>query len=155
MPAKPAPAKVVRTPKPATQPPPLPLTQPQVAQAPKPQPAKPAAAPCRNCGVIDAVRAIEKKGEGSGLGAVAGGVLGGVLGHQVGSGRGNDLATIAGAVGGALAGHEIEKNTKKGFTYQIVVLYEDGTTGLFSQDTAPTWQPGDKVRVENGVIMAR
>jgi hypothetical protein len=39
--------------------------------------------------------------------------------------------------------------------YQIVVRYEDGTKGLFTQATPPTWRSGDKVRVINGVIQGR
>src|SRR5439155_11433061 len=34
-------------------------------------------AACANCGVIEAVRPVQQKGQGTGLGAVAGGVLGG------------------------------------------------------------------------------
>src|SRR6185503_2756167 len=67
---------------------------------------------CKECGVVQSVREVEKQGEGTGLGAVAGGVVGGVVGHQIGSGRGNDVATVVGAVGGAVAGHQIEKHVK-------------------------------------------
>src|SRR4051794_1100115 len=48
----------------------------------------PVAAKCSECGVIQSVREIDTKGEGSGLGAVGGAVAGGVLGHQVGNGDG-------------------------------------------------------------------
>lgn len=131
-----------------------------VAKAPEGQQiteTAPAAKPapiCRDCGVIDNVRAVEEKGEGTGLGAVAGGVLGGVLGHQVGGGRGKDLATVAGAVGGAVAGHQVEKNVRKVTHYEVTVRYDDGTTQVFKQDAAPTWRSGDRVKVVNGVIMA-
>src|SRR5512134_3076205 len=44
---------------------------------PKPPAPQVAAAPvCTNCGVVESVRAIKRKGEASGVGAVAGGVLG-------------------------------------------------------------------------------
>src|ERR1700682_4124140 len=49
--------------------------------------AAPPSASCTTCGVVESIRYVEKKGEGSGVGAIAGGVLGGVLGHQIGSGR--------------------------------------------------------------------
>jgi outer membrane lipoprotein SlyB len=65
------------------------------------------------CGVVESIRYVVQKGEGSGVGAIAGGVLGGVLGHQIGSGRGNTAATIVGAGAGAYAGNEVEKNAKK------------------------------------------
>jgi outer membrane lipoprotein SlyB len=110
---------------------------------------------CRECAVIEEIREIEKDGEGSGGGAVAGGVVGGVLGHRIGSGRGNDIATVLGAIGGAVAGHHIEKNVNKTKEYQIFVRYEDGSRGLFTQGTPPSWRPGDKVKIVDGVIRDR
>lgn len=43
---------------------------------------------CLDCGVVESVRAVEVKGQGSGLGAVAGGVAGALLGNQIGNGNG-------------------------------------------------------------------
>ena len=86
--------------------------------------------------------------------AVGGAVVGGVLGHQVGSGRGKDLATILGAIGGGLGGNQIEKNVKKETEYQIVVRYDNGTKGLFTQSTPPSWHQGDRVRIINGAIQS-
>lgn len=153
-PAKPRPKPVARAEPPR-----------QVAQIESPRQAVPdvippppppvVAAACRECAVIEEVREMEKAGQASGGGAVAGGVVGGVLGHQVGSGRGNDVATVLGAIGGAIAGHQIEKNAKKTRQYQIVVRYEDGTKGLFTQDTPPAWRPGDKVKIVDGAIRDR
>ena len=45
----------------------------------------PAKVRCAECGVIESMREIDVRGEGTGLGAVGGAVVGGVLGHQVGS----------------------------------------------------------------------
>lgn len=123
-------------------PPPAPI-----AQA---EPMKPA---CNDCGTIESVREVQKKGEGSGLGAVAGGVLGGLLGNQVGGGRGRDVMTVVGAVGGAVAGHQVEKSTKSTVSYDVTVRFEDGTTRTIQQSTAPVWRPGDRVRVINSEIV--
>jgi outer membrane lipoprotein SlyB len=109
---------------------------------------------CHECGVIESVREVEKKGEGSGVGAVAGGVAGGVLGHQTGGGRGKDVMTLLGAIGGAVAGHEIEKNVKKVKSYEVAIRFEDGSSRLISQDNPPAWRQGDKVKVVNGMIAA-
>lgn len=143
--------KAVHAPKPAAEP--VAALPAPVAQQPAVQPAPPP--PCRNCGTIEAVREIEQKGEGTGLGAVAGGVGGAILGNQIGRGRGRDAATVLGAVGGAVAGHQIEKSVRKVIKYEVVVRYEDGSSQSFMQDAQPAWRSGDKVRVENGVIMAR
>jgi outer membrane lipoprotein SlyB len=113
------------------------------------------AAVCANCGVVESVQTQEAKGKGTGLGAVGGAVVGGVLGHQVGSGRGNDLATVAGAIGGGFAGNEIERNVKKTHSYVIRVRMEDGSYRTITQPTDPSVATGDRVRVENGKIVAR
>lgn len=149
--------KPVHAPKPAAKTtlepaaPPMAQTPSQPVLAPTPPPPP----PCRNCGTVEAIREIQLKGEGTGLGAVAGGVGGAIIGSQIGRGHGRDAATVLGAVGGAVAGHEIEKNARKTVKYDIVVRYEDGTSQSFRQDAQPAWRPGDKVRVENNVIMAR
>jgi len=156
--AQPEPAKPVE---PRAQPRPKPVARsepprpaPRAFVAPPPSSPVVVAAVCHECAVIEEVREVEKAGQASGVGAVGGGVVGGVLGHQVGSGRGKDLATILGAVGGAIAGNQVEKTVKKEKEYQIVVRYDDGNRGLFTQATPPSWHKGDKVKVINGTILA-
>ena len=109
---------------------------------------------CAECGVIQSVREVATKGEGSGIGAVGGAVVGGLLGHQVGSGRGQDIATVVGAVGGVVAGNEIEKRVKSGKSYEITVRFEDGSSRVINEANAPTWRTGDRVKVINGVIQS-
>ena len=123
------------------------------AVTPPPPPAV-VAAICRECGVIEDVRTVEKAGQASGVGAVGGAVVGGVLGHQVGSGRGKDLATVLGALGGAFGGNQVEKEVKKEKEYQIVVRYDDGSRSTITQSTQPAWHRGDRVKVINGAIQA-
>lgn len=125
-------------------PPPVPATEIETARA------RPA---CFDCGRIESVRQVERKGEGSGLGAVAGGVLGGLLGNQTGGGRGRDVMTVVGAVGGAIAGHQIEKSNKKSVYYEVTVRFEDGTTRTLQQTSEPAWRMGDRVRVINSEIV--
>ena len=110
---------------------------------------------CRDCGTIESVREVAREAEGSGIGAVAGGVLGGVLGNQVGQGRGRDLATVVGVIGGAVAGNQVEKAQKRVVQYEVTVRFEDGTSRVFSQDTPSAWRSGDRVKVENGLLLAR
>jgi len=149
--AKPKPVAKVEPPRtaaPAAVPPPPPM----VAAVPPPPPR--VAAVCRECAVIEEIREVEKAGSASGVGAVGGAVVGGVLGHQVGRGRGKDVATVLGAIGGSIAGNQIEKNAKKTMEYQIWVRYENGSKGMFTQATPPSWRIGDKVKVINGAIQS-
>ncbi|NJM33308.1 MAG: glycine zipper 2TM domain-containing protein [Limnobacter sp.] len=93
--------------------------------------------------------------QGTGAGAVAGGVTGAVLGKQFGNGNGQKAMTVLGAVGGALLGNKIEKEVVRAVQrYEVSVTFEDGTTGVYSFDQDPYWQPGDKVKVVNGRITA-
>ncbi len=109
---------------------------------------------CSDCGVVESIRAVQTKGQGSGLGAVAGGVLGGVLGNQIGRGGGRTAMTVVGAGAGAYAGHEIEKNANKSVSYQVRVRMNDGTYRTFHQRSEPALSVGQKVRVTNDGIVA-
>jgi outer membrane lipoprotein SlyB len=110
-------------------------------------------ASCFNCGVVQSVNVVEVEGKGSGIGVVTGGVLGGLLGNQVGQGNGKTVATVVGAAGGAYAGNKVEKNINKVKAYDIVVRMHDGGTRTFHQNTDPGLASGDKVKIENEVVI--
>lgn len=107
---------------------------------------------CRNCGVVDSIREIKVKGEGTGVGAVGGAVVGGLLGNMVGAGRGKALATVAGAVGGGLGGNAIEKNVRSTVEHRMVVRLDDGTTRAFTQANPFPYGVGERIRIVNGHV---
>jgi len=109
-------------------------------------------APCSNCGVVESVRRVEHRPQGSGVGAVGGAVLGGLLGNQVGGGHGRQLATVAGAVGGAVAGNQIEGNMKTTYSWDIVVRMDNGNKRTLHASAAPQWRNGDPVRIVKGQL---
>ncbi|MDD1625798.1 MAG: glycine zipper 2TM domain-containing protein [Methylococcaceae bacterium] len=111
-----------------------------------------ARAACNECGTVTDVKTIKIEGQGSGVGAVAGGVLGGVVGHQVGGGRGKDLATVGGLVGGAYVGHQVEKKSKSGTRYHVLVEMEDGSSKTFKYSSKTSYQVGDRVKVKKGKL---
>lgn len=121
-------------------------------QQPAPGTARGQAASCANCGVIVSIRAVEVKGEASGIGVVAGGVTGAVVGNQIGRGDTRTLMAVAGAAGGALAGNEIEKHVRKRTVYRVVVRLDDGTTRTVSQPSAPAFAVGERVRVQGNAL---
>ncbi len=108
---------------------------------------------CLNCGVIESIKLVELKGEGSGAGAVAGGVVGAVVGNEIGAGRGKTLATVAGAAGGAYAGNEIEKSMKKSTHFRVTVRMNNGSVRTITQKTDPGFKTGDSVKIENGTLV--
>lgn len=109
---------------------------------------------CAECGVVENIRETTRKAQPSGLGVIAGGILGGILGNQVGGGHGRDVATVVGAIGGGFAGNEVEKSTRGTQQYQIVVRLDDGSSRVITQDSMPTWRIGDRVRINNGTLLA-
>ena len=113
------------------------------------------AAVCAQCGVIESIRAVEVKGQGSGIGAVAGGVTGAVVGSQFGHGNGRTALGVLGAAGGAYAGHEIEKNIRKSTVWRVGVRMDDGSVRTLNQSTQPAFSVGEKIKVVNGALAAR
>jgi outer membrane lipoprotein SlyB len=111
-----------------------------------PLPTQPAVAACTNCGIVEGVRPVQRKGEGTGVGAVAGGVIGGALGSRMGAGNGRTAMTVLGAVGGGMAGHEIEKRARSETVYEVQVRMDDGTLRTFTRTEAPA--PGARVQIE-------
>ena len=105
---------------------------------------------CADCGVIQSMRYVEEKGQGSGVGAVTGGVLGGVVGHQFGSGRGNTAATIVGAGAGAYAGHQVEKEVKKKKYWSVSVRMDDGSVRNLTYSDRPPANEGERVKLLDG-----
>jgi outer membrane lipoprotein SlyB len=122
-----------------------------VRHQPAPAPA-PERSVCNNCGVIESVREIKTRAEGSGVGAAGGAVLGGLLGNQVGGGHGRQLATVAGAIGGAVAGNQIEGHVKASTSYDVTVRMENGESRVIHQTSQPNWSTGSQVRIVDGAI---
>ncbi|WP_256077631.1 glycine zipper 2TM domain-containing protein [Massilia sp. YIM B04103] len=114
--------------------------------------AQSAAAPavCHHCGVVEAVRTIRTRANGSGVGAAGGAVVGGLLGHQIGGGSGRDLATIAGAIGGAVVGNQVEGNLNARTSYAVTVRLDDGKRRTFH--SAAAWQQGERIRIVKGQL---
>lgn len=119
---------------------------PRVAAA-QPQAAAPV---CADCGVVESVRAVKRKGQASGVGAVAGGVVGAAVGNQFGKGNGRSAMTVLGAVGGGFAGHEVEKQVKSVVVQEVTVRMDDGSLRKIDQSTAPA--VGQRVTVQGKTL---
>jgi len=110
------------------------------------------AAACRDCGVVDSIREIKVKGQGTGVGAVGGAVVGGLVGNMVGAGRGKALATVAGAVGGGFGGNAIEKNVRSTVEHQMIVRLDNGASRTFTQASPFPYREGERVRIVDGHV---
>jgi outer membrane lipoprotein SlyB len=136
-----APKKIAST---NSNPPQIASGYPPVVQAAPAQPV------CKNCGTIESVTPVTRKGQASGVGAVAGGVLGGVVGNQFGKGNGRAAMTVLGALGGGVAGHHVERNMKKTTVYAVRVRMQDGSSKTIEQANAPA--VGARVVVDGNAV---
>jgi outer membrane lipoprotein SlyB len=165
-PTPPAPAKPVQkkpvvhktAPKPATNvayndygtpPPPPPYAQAPAAPVETPRPvAQPG-----NLATVQAVREVKDAGASTALGPIAGGIAGAVLGNQIGRGHGSQkVITVLGAAGGAVAGNAIEKQARGTTHWEVDVRRDDGTNETVRSDVAPSYQPGQRVRLIDGKL---
>ncbi len=152
-PAQPQQAQAQPQTAPQAPPAPAPVQQPQYAQQPAQQaPAQPAY--CQSCGTVEAISAVKTEGHGTGIGAVGGAVAGGVVGNQFGSGGGRTAMTLLGALGGGVAGNSVEKHIRSTTSYSVRVRMETGKTRYFTYHEAPPFQQGQRVRIENGTLVA-
>lgn len=140
---------------------PAPAQQPQYAQQQQAQPAPqyapqqpPQPAYCSSCGTVAAISAVRQEGHGTGIGAVGGAVAGGLIGNQFGAGGGRAAMTVLGAVGGGFAGNSVEKHIRSTTSYSVRVRMENGKMRYFTYHEAPPFQQGQRVRVENGTLVA-
>jgi outer membrane lipoprotein SlyB len=97
---------------------------------------------CADCGVVEAVNAVEVDGNGKVIGTLAGGALGALLGSQI-------------AVGGALIGREIARRQGHSVKYEVVVRLNQGERRVLVQESAPSVKVGDAVRVVGDQVEPR
>jgi len=106
---------------------------------------------CPECGTVTGIREIEKPRK-VGAGTATGAVIGGVLGYAIGGPHNRGVGTAVGAVGGGVAGNVIENNAAEGKTYEIGVLFDDGSSRAIQQQSHPGLTQGSRVRLVNGVL---
>jgi outer membrane lipoprotein SlyB len=132
----------------------VPQQAPQAAPQQSAQQPAPQAAYCPTCGTVVAISAVRHEGHGTGIGAVGGAVAGGVVGNQFGAGGGRTAMTLLGALGGGLAGNSVEKHLRSTTSYSVRVHMEDGKTRYFTYHEPPPFRDGERVRVQNGGLVA-
>jgi outer membrane lipoprotein SlyB len=88
-------------------------------------------------------------------GTVIGGVVGGALGNTIGAGAGRAAATVLGAVAGAAVGNNLATRSSYGNyagpVYRVWVATDSGVMRTYDV-SATNLRPGDRVRIDNGVI---
>jgi outer membrane lipoprotein SlyB len=90
----------------------------------------------------------------SAAGGVIGAIVGGLLGNQIGSGSGRAAATVLGAAGGAVVGSQAGRTMPyAGYpVYRVTVQTDQGHIRTYDVNATGDLRPGDRVRIENGVI---
>jgi outer membrane lipoprotein SlyB len=121
-------------------------------------PAQTYAVPSVEYGRVTNVAVVDHGTRGSGANAAAGtiigGVMGGAIGNTIGGGVGRIAATVLGAVLGASAGNALATRSYSNYAgpvYRVWVATDSGVMRTYDV-TATNLRPGDRVRVDNGVI---
>jgi outer membrane lipoprotein SlyB len=109
-------------------------------------------ATCPDCGTVQSVVQVKRKGEAKGVGAVAGGVVGGVAGKQIADSK---TGMVVGAAGGAVAGHMIEKQLKRYKVWEVTVKMDDGSIRKSEYKDQPPFAAGQRVEYKAGVLGKR
>jgi outer membrane lipoprotein SlyB len=123
-----------------------------LARGSAPAPARPAAAPaCPECGTVTGIREIEKP-RTTGAGTATGAIIGGVLGYAIGGSGNRTAGTVVGAAGGAVAGNVYENRASANRTYEIGVMFDDGSSRIVHQESHQSLSQGTRVRLVNGVL---
>ena len=105
---------------------------------------------CSDCGVVQAIREVEVRGQPGYRGAAGRGVLGAILGGEFADDVRRTAARIVGAVGGGHAGRENERASKRRTHYDVVIRLDNGDVQTRSLDAMPPFKVGDRVRVVQG-----
>ncbi|MCM2252197.1 MAG: glycine zipper 2TM domain-containing protein [Ramlibacter sp.] len=92
----------------------------------------------------------------SAAGGVIGAIVGGLLGNQIGSGGGRAAATVLGATAGAVVGSQAAGRTAPYNAaypvYRVTVQTDQGHVRTYDVNATGDLRPGDRVRIENGII---
>jgi outer membrane lipoprotein SlyB len=104
-------------------------------------------APSRDVGMVGTVNSVRETvttTEGNPTaGAVAGGLIGGTLF------RGSVGSTVFGAAAGAATGAAVSNaQSSEQRAYEVLVVFEDGSEGVFTYSGYAPWRPGDRVVIE-------
>lgn len=107
-------------------------------------------------GTVGRIEEIDTHVGDSGGGAALGALIGGVVGNQIGHGGGRAAATALGVFGGAVAGDNVERANAAAASntvYRVFVRFDDGSTRHFDYRALGGLHSGERVRLENGVLM--
>ena len=93
----------------------------------------------------------------SAAGGLIGALIGGVVGSQIGSGGGRAAATVLGAAAGAVIGSNA--GSRRDFAgnpnypvYRVTVQTDQGMMRTYDVSATGDLRPGDRVRIENGMV---
>lgn len=101
--------------------------------------AVPASGACGRCGVIESVRPMKRTLNPPGVASVS-------------EGRAGEVIAVLHVIMNAIVGNSLSAASRPAQSYEVVVRFYDGSTRTLAQAGAPSWSPGDRVKVINGRI---
>jgi outer membrane lipoprotein SlyB len=103
---------------------------------------------CRDCAVVESIRAVEVPTGPAYAGAIAGGIVGAVFGEQIGKAHERHVTSALGAIGGAVLGREIQRSATSRVGYDVALRMPNGTLRVRRYDAPPPLRVGQLLRVE-------
>jgi len=104
-------------------------------------------------GVVLSIQETQRASTASNVvGTVGGAVVGGALGSLIGGGTGQTIATTVGAVGGAMAGSSMASKHAAETVWMVNIRFDDGIDRAVTVSQRPNYRPGERVRVDNGLV---
>ena len=107
-------------------------------------------ADCRDCAVVQAIRAVEVPTGPAYAGAIAGGIAGAVFGDQVGKAHERHVTRVLGAIGGAVLGHEIQRAATSRTFYDATLRMANGSLRVRRYDAPPPFRVGQRIPLGSG-----
>lgn len=108
--------------------------------------APPAVAICGRCGIVEASRTVVTDSEGEIMPSAENRAIGSPIGLQAGGGRA--VGMLVGAATGVAVGKEMTAGTRN----EVTVRLGDGSIMVVREKHAARWEPGDRVKVVDGVL---
>jgi outer membrane lipoprotein SlyB len=105
-------------------------------------------------GVVQSIQESQQTSTASNVvGTVGGALVGGALGSLVGGGTGQTIATTVGAIGGGMAGSSVAGKAGAETVWLVNIRFDDGINRSVTVTQRPNYRPGDRVRVQSGVVV--
>lgn len=107
---------------------------------------------CGDCAVVESIRTVPAPPRAGVIGAVTGAIAGAIVGNELAEAHRRHVMRLLGAIGGLFVGREIERQSARPPSYDVVLRLPDGSTLIRRYDKPPSFKPGDTVSLSGSNV---